>query len=132
MQKFPSNHSPLIIAPGKGKYSQTHEEPYRSMISQADLAFSKTGAFLCIGYGFNDDHIQPILIEQIKKGKPIVVLCKTATASCKQHIISAGIEKYAVIEYSSDNKTLVSGNGYNEIYDGNFWQLPDFIKTIWE
>ena len=129
---IPSNHSPLIIAPGKGKYSQTHEEPYRSMITQADSAFSKAGAFLCIGYGFNDDHIQPKLIEQIKNGKPIVVLCKKATEACKQYIISDDIKKYVIIEYSSDDKTLVSGSGYNEIYDGNFWQLPDFIKTIWE
>jgi len=129
--EIPENHSPLIIAPGKGKYSLTHEEPYRSVIAQADSAFSKAGSFLCVGYGFNDDHIQPKLIEQIKSGKPIIILCKTATDSCKQYILSDDVKKFAIIEYYSDGKTFVSGNGYNEIYDGNFWKLPDFIKTIW-
>jgi hypothetical protein len=128
---IPLNHNPLIIAPGKGKYSITHEEPYRSIITQADLAFSRAGSFLCIGYGFNDDHIQPKLIEQIKNGKPIVALCKESTIACKKHIMSDDIKKYTVIEYSSDNKTLVSSNSFKEIYAGNFWKLQDFINIIW-
>jgi len=129
--EIPINYNPLIIAPGRGKYNLTHTEPYRDVIAQADSAFSNAGSFLCIGYGFNDDHIQPKLIEQIKKEKPIVSLCKIATDACKQNIIASNVKKFAIIEYSSDNKTLVSGNGYREIYDGNFWKLPDFIKTIW-
>lgn len=129
--EIPLNYNPLIIAPGKGKYNLTHNEPYRDVIAQADSAFSNAGSFLCIGYGFNDDHIQPKLLKQIKNGKPIIILCKTATDSCKKHILSDDIKKFAIIEYYSDGKTFVSGNGYREIYDGNFWKLPDFIKTIW-
>ena len=128
---IPPNHNPLIIPPCKGKYSLTHEEPYRDVIAQADIAFSKAGSFLCIGYGFNDDHIQPKLIREIKNGKPVVVLCHKSTEACKQNIISADVKKFVIMEYSSDGKTLVSGNDYYEIYDGEFWKLPDFIKTIW-
>jgi hypothetical protein len=128
---IPSNYSPLIIPPDKGKYNLTHKEPYRDVIAQADTAFSRAGSFLCVGYGFNDDHIQPKLIGQIKSEKPIVVLCQKATEACMQNVISAEVKKFVIIEYSSDNKTLVSGKDYSEIYDGNFWKLPDFIKTIW-
>ena len=128
---IPFTYSPLIIAPGKGKYSVTHSEPYRDIITQADNTFSKAGSYLCIGYGFNDDHIQPKLIEQIKNGKPIVVLCHTATEACKQNVISTEVKKYVVIEYSSDGKTSVIGNGYSGIYDGDFWNLSDFIKAVW-
>ena len=129
--EIPPNHNPLIIPPCKGKYSLTHAEPYRDVIAQADLAFSKAGSFLCIGYGFNDDHIQPKLIGQIKSGKPVVVLCQKSTEACKQNVVSADVKKYVIMEFSSNGKTLVSGNDYNEIYDGEFWKLPDFIKTIW-
>ena len=128
---IPSNYGPLIIAPGKGKYNFTHKEPYRDIIAQADIAFSKAGSFLCIGYGFNDDHIQPKLIEQIKNGKPIVVLCQTATEACKQNIESTEVRMFAIIEYSTETKTSVTGSGYKEVYDGNFWELSGFIKTIW-
>jgi hypothetical protein len=128
---IPSNYSPLIIAPGKGKYNFTHKEPYRDIIAQADTAFSKAGSFLCIGYGFNDDHIQPKLIEQINSGKPIVVLCRTATEACKQNIVSAGVKMFVIIEYSTDGKTSVTASDYTGLYDGDFWELSNFIKTIW-
>jgi len=126
-----SNYNPLIVPPSKGKYNLTHKEPYRDVISQADNAFSRAGSFLCIGYGFNDDHIQPKLIEQIKNGKPIVVLCKKATEACKHNVMSADVKKYMIIEYSSDGETLVSSNNLNKTYHGNFWKLPEFIQAIW-
>jgi len=130
-QDIPINHTPLIIAPGKVKYNLAHNTPYRDVIAQADTAFSNAGSFLCIGYGFNDDHIQPKLIEQIKSGKPIVVLCKTATEACKQNVISTDVNKFVIIEHYPDGKTSVTGSSYNETYDGDFWRLPNFIKTIW-
>jgi len=129
--EIPPDHVPLIIAPGKGKYSVTHSEPYREVITQADIAFIKAGAYLCIGYGFNDDHIQPKLIEQIRNGKPIVALCHTATEACKHNVMSADVRKYVVVECAPGAKTSVTGNDYREIYCGDFWQLSSFIQTIW-
>jgi hypothetical protein len=128
---IPSNHTPLIIPPGKDKYNATHGEPYRDVIAQADKAFSNAGSYLCVGYGFNDEHIQPKLIEQIKAGKPIVILCRQATEACKKHIVNEGIKKYAVLEHATDDKTAVTINGHREEYDGDFWELRNFIGTIW-
>lgn len=58
-RNIPNTLQPLIIPPGKEKYSATHDEPYRTVISEADNAFVQAGAYLCVGYGFNDEHIQP-------------------------------------------------------------------------
>lgn len=91
LQEIPTGFSPLIVPPGKDKYSSTHNEPYRSIFSEADKAFTTAGAYLCIGYGFNDEHIQPKLLAQIGNGKPIVILARTMTDACKHHIIDAGI-----------------------------------------
>ena len=129
-ERIPANHTPLIIPPGKDKYSATHNEPYRSIISKADEAFTKASSYLCVGYGFNDEHIQPKLLTEIAKGKPIVVLARQATASCKQHIVASGIKKYIIIEESPDGKTAVKCNGWDEIYDGHFWGLAEFMN-IW-
>ena len=129
-QEIPVGFSPLIVPPGKDKYSSTHNEPYRSIISEADKAFTAAGAYLCIGYGFNDEHIQPKLLAQIASGKPIVILVRTITDACKQHIISAGIRKYLIFERSDDSHTKVYGNGWSEIYDGQFWCLDEFLK-VW-
>ena len=130
LQEKPAGFSPLIVPPGKDKYSSTHNEPYRSIISEADKAFTTAGAYLCVGYGFNDEHIQPKLLAQIANGKPIVVLVRTMTDACKHHIIGAGIRKYLIFERSDDSHTKVYGNGWSEIYDGQFWCLDEFLK-IW-
>lgn len=129
-QEKPAGFSPLIVPPGKDKYSSTHNEPYRSIISEADKAFTTAGAYLCVGYGFNDEHIQPKLLAQIANGKPIVVLVRTMTDACKHHIIGAGIRKYLIFERSDDSHTKVYGNGWSEIYDGQFWCLDEFLK-VW-
>lgn len=128
--KIPNGFSPLIVPPGKNKYSVTHDEPYRSIISEADKAFISAGSYLCIGYGFNDEHIQPKLLAEIQKGKPIVVLAKKITPSCRKHLIDTKINKCIVIECADIGKTKVYGNGWSEIYDGNFWNLEEFIQ-IW-
>lgn len=127
---IPDNFQPLIIPPGKEKYSYTHNEPYRTIITQADNAFVEANAYLCIGYGFNDEHIQPKLLEQISKGKPIVILAKTMTSACRRHIIEAGIRKYLIFESVDSTHTKVYGNGWERTYEGQYWQLDNFIK-IW-
>lgn len=120
LQEIPAGFSPLIVPPGKDKYSSTHNEPYRSIISEAGKAFTTAGAYLCVGYGFNDEYIQPKLLAQIANGKPIVILVRTMTDACKHHIIDAGIRKYLIFERSDDSHTKVYGNGWSETYDGQY------------
>ena len=127
---IPDDFQPLIVPPGKEKYSSTHDEPYRTVIAEADNAFVQAGAYLCIGYGFNDEHIQPKLLAQISKGKPIVILARTMTPACKRHIVEAGISKYLVFEFLDSNHTKVYGNGWEETYEGQYWLLDNFMK-IW-
>jgi hypothetical protein len=131
---IPLGHTPLIIPPGKNKFVSTHNEPFRDIISHADNAFLRAGSFICIGYGFNDEHIQPKLIEQIKSGKPIVVLCREATEACKRNIVSDDVKKYAIIECCRSGKTAVTcslNGGKTEEFDTEFWDLPNFLKTVW-
>lgn len=129
-KRIPSGFSPLIVPPGKDKYSSTHNEPYRTIIAEADKAFTQAGAYLCIGYGFNDEHIQPKLLAQIENGKPIVILARTMTKACRHHIIESNVKKYLVFEKSDDSHTSVYGNGWSEIYDGQYWKLDEFLK-VW-
>lgn len=127
---IPNDFQPLIVPPGKEKYSSTHDEPYRTIIAEADNAFVQAGAYLCVGYGFNDEHIQPKLLAQISKGKPIVILAKTMTPACKKHIVEAGINKYLIFEFSDSTHTKVYGNGWEETYEGQYWLLDNFMN-IW-
>ena len=129
-QEIPNSFQPLIIPPGRGKYSKTHAEPYRSIIAEADKAFIQARSYLCIGYGFNDEHIQPKLLTQIETGKPIVILVKKMTDACKKHIVDTKIRKYLIFEEADETHTRVYGNNEECVYEGRFWSLDNFLK-IW-
>lgn len=129
-KNVPVHHTPLIIPPGKDKYRNTYQEPFRSVISKADAAFSQAGAYLCVGYGFNDEHIQPKLIAEVEKGRPIVVLARTMSDACKRLVVDSAAKSFLVIEAAEAGKTRVHGKGWTEVYDGEFWQLEEFMK-VW-
>lgn len=129
-REVPIDFQPLIVPPGKKKYEQTYAEPYRTMINNADRAFTIAESYLCVGYGFNDEHIQPKLISQIEKGKPIVVLARTMSKACKKHIIEDTIKNYLIFEQADDAHTRVYHDGASNVYDGSYWKLEEFMK-IW-
>ena len=131
--KVPNGYLPLIVPPGKEKYSTTHEEPYRTVIEEADKEIKKAESFLCVGYGFNDSHIQPKLIFQIKNGgKPIVVITKKATSECLRLVKNENVKKYLILEeYTKDeSKTRVISNEGEYIVEGCIWELTKFLK-VW-
>ena len=80
----PPNVSPVIVTPGIDKYRLTHDEPFHSIKSEADRALQNADAYLCIGYGFNDTHLQTTLVERCRgKEVPLVLLTKTISSTAK-------------------------------------------------
>jgi len=129
-EKIPTGYTPLIVPPGKEKYSTTHEEPYRTIIEEADREFKKAGSFLCIGYGFNDSHIQPKLISQIKSGgKPIVVITKKATDECLRLVSGTNVKKYLILE-DNDSETRVISKNEDTNVSRSIWSLKGFME-VW-
>ena len=127
---IPVSFYPNIVPPGHDKYQITHFDPYRIVMQQADNAIDKARCYLILGYGFNDEHIQPKLLAQINKGKPVVILVKKMTDACKKYIVDANVKKYLVFEQIDDAHTKVYGNGWTNEYEGQYWRLDEFIK-IW-
>lgn len=124
---IPNSFTPHIVPPGNNKYFETHQDPYRSVISQADSAITNAKSFLVVGYGFNDSHIQPKIIEEIKKGKPIVVITKTATPQCKKLFSQSNVPKYIIIEERAC-KTHVLTKDWEADYEDDFWSLKGFLN----
>lgn len=130
---LPKDHQPLIVTPGLSKYAETHTEPYRTILAQTDVEIEKAVGFLCIGYGFNDAHVQEKLIAQIRSGKPIIVLTKQLTPKTKQLIIDLRCPKYLLMEEANEKDTRVySSNFIGEqiIPDVNYWSLVEYLKLI--
>ncbi|MCA0335184.1 MAG: SIR2 family protein [Bacteroidetes bacterium] len=128
---IPQNYKPLIVTPGLSKYAETHNEPYRTIFAQADTEIQNANGYLCIGYGFNDVHVQPKLIQQIKT-KPIIVITKELTPKTKETIIEGGCKNYILIEECNDKDTKIysSSQGEHIIENVSYWNLAEYLKRI--
>jgi NAD-dependent SIR2 family protein deacetylase len=131
-QNIPQDYSPLIVTPGLSKYSETHNEPYRTIFTQADSEIEQANGFLCIGYGFNDIHVQPKLITQIKNNKPIIVITKELTPKTKQSIIDNNCKNYMLIEEANSKDTRIFSSKFGEVIieDTCYWELGEYLKLI--
>ncbi len=126
------DYIPLIITPGLKKYENTHNEPFRTIITKSDNAFENAGSIFCIGYGFNDTHIQPKLIKRIKKGKiPIVIVTKKLSENAIKFIKEAAHDSIIGIEeHSTGTKIIASKISDDILINGSIWQLSEFIKLV--
>lgn len=127
-------HSPLIIAPGKNKYQETYNSPYRELIQKADTAIKEASSFLIIGFGFNDEHLTPRIRTQIKKAAPIVLITKKITESTYKELENA--EKYILFEEKGTGVTRIvyKISNTDKVMDvslnGNYWMLNNFIEIL--
>lgn len=130
---YPSCIKPLLVTPGVRKYFQTHEEPFRTIITQADAALSSAQGFLCVGYGFSDTHIEPKLIKRSLDHKPpIVILARTLRDGAKAFINRCSHEKVLALEKDgSGTRAYTTGrrDGF-VIPDKSLWDLRAFIDAI--
>jgi len=129
----PTNVSPVIVTPGIEKYRLTHDEPFHSVKSEADRALQNADAYLCIGYGFNDTHLQTTLVERCRGNNvPLVLLTKTVSTTAKSFLESGKCGEYLAIEESASGCRIYSKDyPTGEDIDGeSMWQLDEFLKVV--
>ena len=103
------------------------------MIQRADDCLRKATGFLCVGYGFNDQHIQPILLERaVQEQVPVVVLARTLTPNARDLVIKQCAGPYLAMERDG-NGTRVFTRDWPDgktIVDCSLWDLGGFIETL--
>lgn len=127
----PRNVAPVIVTPGIEKYRLTHDEPFHSIKSEADRALQTADAYLCIGYGFNDAHLQTTLVERCReKDVPLVLLTKTISPTAKAFLNSGKCANYLAVEDAPSGCRIYSNEfPTGEDITGNpIWQLGEFLK----
>ena len=72
--------------------------PHRELLSKVDECFTKAKGFLCIGYGFNDEHVQPVLLNKASKnGLPIIIVTKEIVDSIRKNVMDSQTQFYCDI-----------------------------------
>lgn len=126
-------YSPVIVTPGIDKYRRTHEEPFRTIIAGADSAMDMGKSFLCVGYGFNDEHIQPKLLDRCKRGeKSIVVLAMKLTAAAKRVLLDGKCKCFVAFEKSGDGTRMYTPEYLAgvELPNVNLWLLGSLLGHV--
>jgi len=128
---IPKGFRPAIVTPGIGKYEETHQEPFRSVIAGADDALMSASAYLCIGFGFNDKHVQPKLMDRWRQGEAfLVVLAKELSQSAKDMFANANGREFLALEESSTGTRMWSHRFPHGMIleDAKLWRLSDFLN----
>ncbi|MDE1711997.1 SIR2 family protein (plasmid) [Chromobacterium amazonense] len=131
---IPDNYQPQIVTPGTQKYQKTHLEPFRSIINNADQAINEAGSYLCIGYGFNDEHIQPkLMVKCLRQKTPITIITYALSESAKKIILDGKAQNYLAIERGkTDDQSIV----YSSLdkapltVEKNIWSLEGYLSLI--
>lgn len=129
----PEGFTPVIVTPGTEKYRRTHEEPFRSAMHSADDAVARASAFLCIGYGFNDDHLQPLMMERCTRPDvPLVLITKEISSTAHQFLKSGRCSRYVALEECPNGTRMFS----HDVPDGlelpgeSVWCLDRFLSFV--
>lgn len=130
----PENFEPRIVTPGIQKYHETHLEPYRSIINSADNAIKSANSFLCIGFGFNDEHIQPkLIVKCLRENVPITIISYKLTDAAKNLLFKEKIKNFVAIERGdTDDQSIVYSSLFSDslIVEKNIWSLEGYLTII--
>jgi hypothetical protein len=134
VDKIPQGLTPLIVTPGFEKYRNTHREPYKTTIHHSDDVIDAATSYMCIGFGFNDEHIQEKLINRCAKEKAkIIVVTRALSIEAKKFLFEGNVKNYIAIEVGeNDDRSIVYSSLYEDpiTVDKNYWSLNGFLKLI--
>ena len=133
LTSIPPQMKPCIITPGTNKYERALEDPHRSLILSVDGLFKAATGYMCIGYGFNDKHIQPNLLKMaIDRNKRILIVTKDLTEKIKSEVIAKAKNYVIVYSDGAHGTKFKSSSETVEMVDETteYWKLEEFISII--
>lgn len=134
IKSIPDNYQSQIVTPGTQKYHKTHLEPFRSIINNADQAINEAGSYLCIGYGFNDEHIQPkLMMKCLRQKTPITIITYALSDSAKKLILEGKAQNYLAIERGETDEQSIVYSSLDKIpltVERNIWSLEGYLSLI--
>ena len=141
---FKSEHGPLycpiefpgerlIVTPGVSKYRQGYERPFDVHREKANAHIDACRRLFCVGYGFNDDHLQVHLGDKMRAGTPTLIITHTLSSSAMKLIAQSS----GAIAVSSNMRdptgstiAVVTANDSDVIVAPPLWDLAVLIEEV--
>jgi len=122
----------LMITPGVNKFRGGYDRPFDAHRELANREIDKASRYLIIGYGFNDDHLQVHLEQQLNNGKPAVILTHGITEKTREYLAERENIWAVVSRDAIPGFKLIIGINEFEFDDLNIWDLEGFVKEVLE
>jgi hypothetical protein len=132
-EDYPEQCRPLLVTPGITKYFQTHLEPFRSIMTNADQALADARGFICIGYGFADSHIEPKLIERVASTQaPVAILARTLREGAKRFLTNCMHSNMLALEKNGDGTMVYTSRHHDGalLPNSDLWSLSGFLTLL--
>lgn len=122
----------LIITPGVGKYRKGYQQPFDAHREQGNAAIDNASAVLCIGYGFNDEHLQTHLLARLAAGTRGLLLTwqlsDKALEALKQSPNLVALSCHS--DKTAPGTVVTTATGSHLIPDVNWWDVEEFVKGV--
>ena len=102
-------------------------------MSRADKVLQEARCYLCVGYGFNDEHAQPILVRRVHHDKiPIVVVTKALTQAARHLLLENACQKFIIFEETKDGTKVYHPDAPTGDFlpDRSIWDFPKFLDML--
>jgi hypothetical protein len=128
-KSIPTGFTPCIITPGTNKYERTQQEPYRQIFSAIDKVFANSNGFVCLGYGFNDQHVHPMLLKSARNKKTkILIVTKEITESIKTNVMNCGFDYIAVYSDGANGTVFQTPSDNITVSDHIYWTIDGILE----
>lgn len=125
-----SDASRAVVVPGPSKYQDALVSPvFDAMRTEMNRLIATAPAMFCIGFGFNDEHLQTVLKERVAKRMPMVIVTRDTTDNIND-VLAAN--PHVIAFFKDGDGCLCRWNGQTYLSNLPLWQLDDFLKTFLE
>lgn len=118
----------LIITPGINKYKEGYNSPFDTHRETANSEIDRAERYIIIGYGFGDDHLETHLLNQLKAGKPALILSRSLSPKAK-NLVENCENITAIVRDNSTGSRVVTSRGETS-FDINLWDIQSMLKEV--
>ena len=129
-RELPKDHLPEIITPGLSKYQAILKGTPRLLLAKVDSVIRAANAFLCIGYGFNDEQIQENIIQKARAGTPIVLVTRSISEKTARLLDNNAQHAISICKDTKSDKTCFCINRECFYLDGTYWTVDGLMSII--
>lgn len=117
----------LIITPGLNKYREGYSVPFDTHRGRANEEIDRAQKYIIIGYGFGDDHLETHLVQQLKGGKPALILTYELSSNAER-LVGECKNVTAISHVNNIDSKVINAEGETILLGINLWDLHEMIK----